>query len=232
MMRRILVFDVNETLLDVQALEPLFVDAFGGAGVRQEWFSTLLLYSEVATLAGPYADFPVIAGAALDMAAERRGIRLSAHDRDRILTGLSTLPAHLDAANGLRRLRDAGFRLVALSNSSQAAVQTQLTSAGLSAFFERSFSVESVRAFKPAPAPYQFVARALGVGTEGLRMVAAHPWDVIGAMRAGCAGAFVSRPGHVWYPLAPPPDIVGPDLVAVAERIEATDTERGSAGSQ
>jgi len=52
-MPRILVFDVNETLLDVQALEPLFADAFGDGGAQREWFSTLLLYSEVATLAGP-----------------------------------------------------------------------------------------------------------------------------------------------------------------------------------
>lgn len=220
---RIIVFDVNETLLDVSALEPHFVRVFGDRRVLREWFSTLLLYSEVATLAGPYADFPAIGRAALDMTAMSRDVRLSDEDRGRILEGMLALPAHPEVPDGLQRLRDAGLRLVALTNSSPAAVDAQLRNAGLSAFFERAFSVESVRRFKPAPESYRFVAEALGVETGGLRMVAAHAWDVVGAMRAGCAAAFVARPGQVWYPLAPAPDIVGQNLRAVAEQIIAAE---------
>ncbi|MBI3494293.1 MAG: haloacid dehalogenase type II [Acidobacteria bacterium] len=225
-MPRIIVFDVNETLLDVSALEPHFVRMFGDARVLREWFSTLLLYSEVATLAGPYADFPAIGRAALDMTAMSRGVRLSDEDRGRILDGMLTLPAHPEAPAGLQRLRDAGLRLVALTNSSPTVVDAQLRNAGLATFFERAFSVESVRRFKPAPEPYRFVAKELGVETGGLRMVAAHAWDIVGAMRAGCAGAFVARPGKVLYPLAPPPDIVGPDLRAVADQIVAAEEAR------
>jgi 2-haloacid dehalogenase len=72
----IIVFDVNETLLDIGALEPHFGRAFGDALVLREWFSTVLLYSEVATLAGPYSDFGAIGGAALDMTAASRGTSL------------------------------------------------------------------------------------------------------------------------------------------------------------
>lgn len=222
-MRRLLVFDVNETLLDVTALEPQFVRLFGDARVLPEWFSTLLLYSEVATLAGPYADFPTIAGAALDMVAAARGTTMPEDDRASVLAGMRSLPPQPDAIDGLERLRDAGFRLVALSNSSAAAVEAQLHHSGLAPFFERAFSVDAVRRFKPAPEPYRFVAQALGVETSALRMVAAHAWDIVGAMQAGCVGAFVARPGKVLFPLAPPPDVVGPDLRIVAERIIAAD---------
>ena len=52
-MPRVIVFDVIETMLDTGALEPHFERVFGEARVLQEWFSQLLLYSEVATLAGP-----------------------------------------------------------------------------------------------------------------------------------------------------------------------------------
>ena len=93
-MPRVIVCDVNETLLDLGALEPHFKQAFGDGRVLQDWFANVLLYSEVATLAGPYADFASIGGAALDMVASARGITLSSADRSRILQGMLTLPAH------------------------------------------------------------------------------------------------------------------------------------------
>jgi hypothetical protein len=94
--RRILVFDVNETMLDITALEPHFARAFGNGQVQREWFSTLLFYSNVVTQAGPYADFSALAGAVLDMVAETRGVRLPSEDRNRVLAGTRSLPAHAD----------------------------------------------------------------------------------------------------------------------------------------
>ena len=83
-----------------------------------------------------------------------------------------------------------------------------------------------MRRFKPAPEPYRFVAKELGVDASTLRMVAAHAWDVVGAMQAGWAAAFVARPGKVLYPLAPKPDIAEPDIGSVATRIIAVDAPR------
>src|SRR5262249_30973538 len=85
----------------------------------------------------------------------------------------------------------AGFRLVTLTNSSPATVEAQLKNAGLSGFFERSFSVDAVKRFKPAPEPYRYVANELGVATSDLRMVAAHAWDIVGSLQAGCVAAFI-----------------------------------------
>ncbi len=222
-MPRTIVFDVNETLLDIGALEPHFVRTFGDRFSLREWFDTLLLYSEVVSLAGPYADFSALAAAALDMTAGSRGILLSPEDRARILSGTRSLPPHPDVRNGVSRLKDAGFRTVALTNSAPAMVAEQLRHAELDDLFERVFSVDAVRRFKPAPEPYRFVANELGVETRDLRMVAAHGWDIAGAMQAGCAGAFVARPGKVLFPLGPVPDITGPDLRVVAELILARD---------
>jgi 2-haloacid dehalogenase len=225
-MPRIIVFDVNETLLDVDALKPHFARAFGDEVVLREWFSTVLLYSEVVSLAGPYSDFGAIGGAALDMTATSRRVSLSSDDRTQILSGMRSLPAHPDARAGLSRLRQAGFRLVTLTNNASAVVEQQLKNAGLTEFFERSFSVDTVRRFKPAPEPYRFVAKELAVDASSLRLVAAHGWDVVGAMQAGWSAAFVARPGKVLYPLAPKPDIVEPDIGAAATRIIAVDTPR------
>jgi 2-haloacid dehalogenase len=218
-MPRVIVCDVNETLLDVGALEPDFKEVFGDARVLQDWFATVLLYSEVATLAGPYTDFASIAGAALDMTATARNVTLSSDNRTRILQGMLKLPAHADVRDGLQIMRDAGLRLVTLTNSAPAAVQQQLANAGLASLFERSFSVDTVRRFKPAPEAYRSVADALNLPIGQLRLVAAHAWDIVGALRAGCSAAFVARPGKVLYPLGPQPDIVRTDFRDVAKQI-------------
>jgi len=221
--RHILVLDVIETMLDIKALEPHFARAFGDGRVLQEWFSNLLLYANVSTVAGPYADFGTIAGAVLDMTASAHGKTLRADDRTRILQGTLSLPAHPDVKDGLQRLKNAGFRMVTLTNSAPSGVTQQLKNAGLTELFERSFSVDAVKKYKPAADTYQYVAREVGVATTGLRMIAAHAWDVHGALRAGCAAAFISRPGHALFPVGPAPDIVAPDLRAAADRIIATE---------
>lgn len=222
-MARVIVCDVNETLLDLGALAPHFKQAFGDGRVWQDWFGTVLLYSEVATLAGPYSDFSSIGRAALDMTATSRGVVLSASDRAQILQSLLTLPAQPDVRDGLQAMRDAGLRLVTLTNSAPAAVQQQLANAGLAPFFEHSFSVDTVKRFKPAAEAYRSVAESLGLPVDRLRLVAAHAWDVVGALRAGCAAAFVARPGKVLYPLGPKPDITGPDFRSVAKLIVAAE---------
>jgi 2-haloacid dehalogenase len=223
-MPRVIVCDVNETLLNVGALEPHFARVFGDGRVVQEWFGTVLLYSQSVTLAGPYSDFSTIGGASLDMTAAARGVALSRADRNAILQAVLTLPAQPDVREGLQLMRGAGLRLVTLTNSAPAAVERQLEHAGLAAFFERSFSVDAVHRFKPAPEPYRALADTLGLAPDRLRLVAAHAWDVLGALRAGYKAAFVARPGKVLFPLGPMPDIVGLHFRDVAEQIVAAES--------
>jgi 2-haloacid dehalogenase len=59
--------------------------------------------------------------------------------------------------------------------------------------------------------------------TMPLCLVAAHAWDVAGALRAGCRAAFTARPGMVLDPLAPRPDVVGADLAEVATALLRSD---------
>ena len=66
-------------------------------------------------------------------------------------------------------------------------------------------------------------AERLGVAIAEIRLVAAHAWDIAGAARAGCAAAFVARPGKVLDPLVERPEIIGADLAEVATAILAID---------
>ena len=221
--RRIIVFDVNETLLEVGALAPHFERAFGNGAVLQEWFTNVVLYSQTLTIAGPYTDFGSIARACLDMMAQARGVTLSAADRDGIVRGMLSLPAHADVRASLELLKATGFRLVTLTNSAPAALEQQLTNAGIRQFFELAMSVDAVSRFKPAAEVYALAARELSVPASQLRLVAAHAWDILGAMRAGYAAAFVARRGKALFPLVPRPDIVAADLNQVAGEIVRID---------
>jgi 2-haloacid dehalogenase len=94
-----------------------------------------------------------------------------------------------------------------------------MENSGLRDYFEQILSADDVERLKPAPEPYRMAAESLGVKVGEVRLVAAHAWDVAGAMRAGCAAAFVARPGMVLDPLVERPDVVGADLWEVAARI-------------
>ncbi len=218
-MARVCVFDVNETLLDLSVLDPEFERIFGDASVRGAWFGQMIQSALVSTVTGAYSDFGAIGGAALQMTAELQGVELSDEDRQSILSMVPQLPPHPEVEESLGRLRDAGLRLATLTNSTQQVAENQMENSGLGQYFEQVLSADTVQRLKPAPEPYRMAAEKLGVDIGEIRLVAAHAWDIDGALRVGCAAAFVGRPGKVLDPLADRPDVVGPDLADVADQI-------------
>ena len=222
-MARVQVFDVNETLLDLAAMDPHFERVFGDAGMRAAWFAQMIQSALVATVTGAYRQFGEHAMAALDMVAETSGVELTDDDRAAIGAQMRQLPAHPEVPAALRRLRGEGFRLAALTNSTLEVARAQLGNAGLIELFDEVLSADEVRRLKPAPEPYRMAAERFGVGVGELRLVAAHGWDVAGARHAGCAAAFVARPGKALDPLAEAPDVIGRNLAEVADLIIATD---------
>ncbi|ERL56717.1 haloacid dehalogenase type II [Psychrobacter aquaticus] len=217
----IIVFDVNETLLDINTLAPLFTRVFGTQAVLREWFAQLVLYSQTMTLSGLYTPFGEIGVGALRMVADIHQTTLTESDIAELKERMNNMPAHADAIPALTRLQEAGFRLVTLTNSASSASPTPLEKAGLSHFFERHFSVETVSKFKPAPETYQMVAKELSVKTSDLCLVACHLWDTIGAQAAGCRGAFLTRPYNAMLnaPNVPIPDLTASDLLTLADQI-------------
>jgi 2-haloacid dehalogenase len=132
------------------------------------------------------------------------------------------MPAHPDVADGLTMLRDNGFRLVTLTNSPpNPSGASPLESAGLGGYFERQFSVDACRTFKPARDVYDYVCRELQVPPADWMMVAAHVWDTIGAQSAGLSAALITRPGNAPLPLdsLPQPTLVAADMRQLAERL-------------
>lgn len=224
-MPSVLVFDVNETLLDIDSLAPLFAECFGDERVLREWFAQLVLYSMTVTLAGSYVTFPTLGQGVLRMLGAAHRVDITDDDVRRLTTGFLTMPAHPDAADGLAALRDNGFRLVTLTNSPpNPDGPTALQHSGLAGFFEHQLSVDARRAFKPAPAVYRYVCESLGVAPTECMMVAAHVWDTLGAQHVGFGAALITRRGNPPLPVdgLPKPGLVVSDLRELAERLIAT----------
>ena len=124
---------------------------------------------------------------------------------DHIMSGFADLAPHPDVAPGVRALHDQGIRLVTLSNGSAAVAERLLGSAGLLDRFDRLLSVEQAGAWKPDPRAYRHALEQCGVAAADAMLVAAHPWDIGGASRAGLRAAWISRQGTAYpTPFAPP----------------------------
>ncbi|OBF44375.1 haloacid dehalogenase, type II [Mycolicibacterium peregrinum] len=218
----VLVFDVNETLIDIDSLQPYFERMFGDPQVLREWFNQLVMYSMAITLSGRYTDFFTLGQAALRMTADVRHVDLTTDDLTALADGMRAMPAHTDVATGLQRLLENGFRLVTLTNSPHRDGPTPLERAGLGSYFEHQFSVDEHRAFKPSPVLYTGVAEHLGVAPSDCMMVAAHMWDTLGAQAAGFSGALITRPGNgvLRAPNVPRPTVVATDLVQLSHILE------------
>src|SRR5690349_24936301 len=101
-------------------------------------------------------------------------------DLEELRTNMLSMPAHEDVPEGVCLLREAGFRLMTLTNSPPDKDGSPLDRAGLAHFFERQFRVDSVRRFKPAPEPYHLVTELLNVAPSAICLVAAHTWNTLG----------------------------------------------------
>ena len=222
-MTAVIAFNVNETLLDLRALDPAFEELLGSAALRGQWFAQMLQLSFVGGLTGEYVDFSTAQHAALHMLAKRTGRAVTTDQATEIVERMSSLPPHPEVAAALSTLRRTPLTVVALTNSVATVAEAQLTNAGIRHLFHEVISADSVQRLKPAAEPYRAVAEAFSVEAFDVRLVAAHSWDISGALAAGCKAAFVARPGMVLSPIGRQPDIVEPDIAAIVDRVIALD---------
>ena len=218
----ILLFDVNETLLDLAPFVPVFTRMFDDAGAFREWFNQVALYSGAVTLSGTYRDSSTIGTAVLAMMAKVKHRTLHAEDLAELKRIASSQPIYPDVMPALIALKHAGFRMVTLSNNSSQSTDEALRRNGISSFFERTFSIDDhVREYKPARKSYGVVTDALALAAERFCLVSCHPFDILGAGAAGLQTAMILRPWNAPIALGKPPDLVSKDLHAFSQTLVA-----------
>jgi 2-haloacid dehalogenase len=216
----VMVFDVNETLMDLETLRPTFDRIFDDPAAMRLWFANLITYSEALTLSGVYVPFTDIGGAVLRMLAATRAITITDADGAELTDRFATMSPHPEVPAALNRLRDRGFRLFTLTDNTLDISSRQLEHAGVIDLFEGRFSVdETVKRHKPAQEAYHWVAAALEVDPGNICLIACHVWDTIGAQSAGWQAGLILREGNAPLPVGPQPDYVGKDLDEIADQL-------------
>lgn len=217
----VIVFDVNETLLDMTPLKKSVNELLDEEQGFKIWFGMLLHYSTVSNSIEEYNDFTNIATATLKMAAVSMNKKVSEDQVKETLSLIKTLQSYPDVAKGLTVLKENGFRLITLTNSPDGALQAQLENSKLTHFFEQALSIDSLGKYKPAPETYQWAAKQLKVKPEEMLLVAAHGWDIAGATHAGLATGFIEREGQSLYSLSKDPNFIAEDILKMAEKLVA-----------
>ncbi len=219
--RPLIVFDVNETLLDLQTMEPIFARIFGDKDAMRLWFANLIMYSAALTVAGCYVPFTDIGSAVMKMLADTRGIKINDADKKELTTRFSTMPPHPEVPAALRKLRDAGFRLFTLTDNLLEVQTRQLEHGGIADLFERRFSADGIKHHKPSPQAYDYVEQQLGADSSQFCLIACHTWDTLGAVAAGWEAALIKRVGNDVLGVGPQPHFIGRDLNDVADQLIA-----------
>lgn len=195
-----IVFDVNETLSNMDSMDKQFAAVGAPEHLAKLWFATLLRDGFALTVSGQNPSFTAIGSGVLRDLLTGVDLNLALEPAiERIMTGLGNLELHPDVSAGVRALSAAGFQLATLSNGSSEIAKRLLGEAGIRDHFKMVLSVQDAPAWKPDPAAYRYAAQAHGINPANLLLVAVHPWDIHGAACAGLRTAWLNR-SKVDYP--------------------------------
>ena len=221
---RVVIFDVNETLSDMEPLRVRFEQVGAPRELLDVWFASTLRDGFALTAGGAYADFRSVATAVLrGQLAQVEALRRQPEEAaEHVFSGFAELDVHADVGEGMRRLAGAGVRMVTLTNGAAEVAATLLERAGLADLVERRLSVDEVRRWKPAPEPYLHAARQCGVAPEQCALIAVHPWDIDGAKRAGLQAGWLNRRNSRYPEFFRPPDATGDTLGTLADALLST----------
>ena len=229
-MQQTILFDINETVLDLSSLKSKFVAVFGSEEALPLWFAKLLHTSTVCIVTNVISDFATLANITLSTIAAHYSINLTGTDRARLLNGFANLRPYSDIKPALTLLKEHGFRTVAFSNSSASLITQQIENATLTEYFDTVLSVEKTASFKPSPTVYQFASEELNVPVTALRLVATHDWDTHGALSAGLKAAYIARTQAPYNPLYLIPDINDNTMLKIAQKIISVSAQKEPAG--
>jgi 2-haloacid dehalogenase len=213
---QVVAFDVNETLLDLAPVRAALIEARRPGGLLRPVFGRTLLIGFATSMTGGWCRFREAFDDALAQETDLDPARRAA-----IADAFGELTPYPDVEPALRRLAEAGIRVVTLTHGSPGVAEAGLTRGGITSLVECSLSSEAIRAWKPAREVYLWAAGRCDVAPDQMALVAAHGWDVLGAQRAGLTGVWFPRVEQAYPAVFEAPHVLAPDLAGAVDGLLA-----------
>lgn len=204
----IIFFDVVETIFSLASLEAKMTEFDLPTGTARTFFAQLLRDAFALSASGIFHTFPEIAKGTLSVLLDSLGHKTDEAMLKEILEAFSQLTVHEDVKPALEKLKASDCQVVFLTNGSRANTEKLVRENGIEHLVDDIASVEDFRIWKPQTELYRQAAEKYACAPENALLVAAHAWDVHGAMRAGLQGIWIQRQESLYHPLMGNPEQV------------------------
>jgi 2-haloacid dehalogenase len=228
----LILLDVYDTLLNMSDIEKKVNYFLNSKRAYILWFELLIQYTMVDNFTGKYHEFSAIADATLKMTAESLKERIDESQINEILEMFRHLPVQEDVSPGLSGLIDQGFRIAALTNSSEKIIRDRMEKSGLVSYFEQVLSCERIKKYKPHREVYLWAADCLSLAPEDILFVSSHSWDLAGAENAGMRTAYLNHHRLSHYSLLPSPKYISRSLADLCNQLKLLKTEKPNQTNQ
>lgn len=168
-----------------------------------------------------YVNFEACTRQALDYTCDFYPLAITTEEKNSLLGEYLRLPLFSDVFDGLRRAKNAGFRLYAFSNGEERIVDQLLALNGIRDFFEGVVSVDELKTFKPDPEVYRYFLDKTGSSIDKSWLISSNSFDLLGAVSAGMKAAWICRtPEAILDPWEITPQLKIKTLTELTEKIK------------
>jgi 2-haloacid dehalogenase len=181
-------FNPDSIVADVERIFP-----GEGREFTNLWRTRQFEYSWLRSITGRYVDFFTVTEDALVYAAHTMNLELTAEQKQHLLDAYLHLSPWPDAADGLRRLRESGVRVITIANFSPTMLRSNAEHAGMMGLFDALVSTDANHTYKPDPRAYRLGLDRLHVAKQDIVFAAFGGWDAAGAKSFGYPTVWVNR---------------------------------------
>jgi 2-haloacid dehalogenase len=157
------------------------------------WRTRQFEYSWLRSITSRYIDFYAVTEDALMYASQAMQVKMTAEQKQHLLDAYLHLSPWPDAADGLRRLRESGVRVITIANFSPTMLRSNAESAGMIGLFDALVSTDASHTYKPDPRAYRLGMDRLHLAKDEIVFAAFGGWDAAGAKAFGYPTVWVNR---------------------------------------
>jgi 2-haloacid dehalogenase len=212
----IVVFDIIGTCFSLEKPRMQLIELGAPSYALELWFATSLRDAFAFSHAGQYQPLKEILQAELPRTLQLLDIDLNEAQQKQVIATMSELELQPTAKEALQIITKAGYKIVALTNGSEKSTLNLLERAGVKQYFAEVYSCDAISVTKPHQDVYKMIP------TDDLTkdwLVAAHAWDIAGAIATGIKTAFVKQLEKDYLKVYPQPQIVAENLADAAQQI-------------